>query len=104
MPRWYFSYQFVDVFARSAVDELVRVLPAEEPRPGKAKAQSRHKQRTEQAVMHLRRRLADFRAGNHLNLFQTARLSQRLQNELIERGYAVELAREIALDAIPGGN
>lgn len=101
MLKWYFSHRFVDDFASAVVEEIVRVLPAEDPKSDKTKSKMKHRQRTEQAVALLRRRLAAFREQHKLNLFQTARLSQRLQNGLIERGYAVELAREVALDAIP---
>ena len=104
MFKWYFSYRFVDAFARDAVEELVRVLPGTEPRKDKTKARVRHERRAGQAVTILRRRLGGFRAEHKLNLFQSARLSQRLQDELIERGYAVDLARSIALDAIPAGD
>ncbi len=99
MGRWFFSYEFVDTFGDSLIEEIARALPLAardaRVRPWPARRRDGHR-----AVVLLRRRVQSFDVEHGLNFFQRARLSQRIQNGLLARNYPLALAEEIALTAI----
>lgn len=99
MPRWFFSYRFVDEFAEQAVQEIARFIPVDDAAGSGPKAAHRRMQQHDAAVRVLRQKVAAFQHSERPNVFQKARLSQQLQNGLLARGYPEALAKEIALDS-----
>src|SRR5688572_1306282 len=95
--RWYFSYRFVDEFARVLADDVQRTSPPGATGSARWKDDDKRARRLERTASLLMRRIAEFRRTEQLNLFQRARLSQRLQDELLSRGFQVEFARDVAM-------
>lgn len=100
MSRWFRSLQFVDEFAHALAEEVDLVFPRDSALEPKPKAASRHRQRVEHGIATLQRRLQEFHGRERLTFFQKARLSHRLQDELLARGHPAERVRALALQVV----
>jgi hypothetical protein len=96
MPRWFFSYRFVDSCAEQLVAQYDVGAPADSAPPMKRKTAAKQAHRQEAAVDVLIAAALRFVRDEKLNFFQRARLAQQLQNRLMAQGRSVELARSVA--------
>lgn len=95
MPRWFLSHKFVDHYATQLVDRFAAKVPAGVPMDDQHRMTRKSANVTIFAIRQLVDSAHHFQREEKLNLFQRARLAQQLQDQLISRGYPVELVREM---------
>jgi hypothetical protein len=100
MWRWFRSWRFIDEFARDLAEEIDAVFPRGNLGEHKPKTASKQRQRVGQGMDLLERRLQDFAARERLTFLQKARLSKRLQDELLTRGHPPDRVQAIAVQVL----
>lgn len=96
MRRWFFSYSFVDAYATKLVEQFAASVSANRPVANRARPAKKSVNVTNFAMCQMIDAAHRFQQQEQLNLFQRSRLVQQLQNQMISRGYTVELARDVA--------